>query len=172
MRAWILIALLLLSAGVRAKEVCSWDTPGANPFKGRAASAIMSYEQFDWWDRKWLSWRVSLNMQPDERVFIGKKGVHGPKSEFVTDIHDMHFGTSTVCQTITRHSWPEWHMEPASMYCAYIWCIVIPDICKNISWVKRHPPVMRVPEANMLIFALLSVFFFTWRNKCKKNSLT
>ena len=158
MKTWTVFVLLLFSSITQAAEVCSWDNPGVDPFRGNVARAIMSYGHISEWDRVALIVRIKLGRQPDERVFIGKRGVHSLQSVFETDIHDMHFGVDKLCKTVTRESWDEYHTEPASMYCAYIWCIVIPDVCKNISWIKRRPPVLHVSVLSTLSLFLFALF--------------
>ena len=108
----------------------------------------MSYTHIPVLDRLAIAWQVRFG-KPDDRVGVYlDRIVGGSGSQYGSALYGMHFGRTTKCEEVTRTGWAAGHIEPASAYCRGRWCVVIPDVCGNISWATRDlsaPPVNHVP---------------------------
>lgn len=155
--------LLVTCATAAPREVCSWDTPGQNKFRGSAFRAVMSYEHIPVAVRIRLA-LVANRGEPGYRAAITRSGLESNeriKFDAGADVNDMHFGRSEVCMSVARRGWADDHYEMASFWCEGVYCIGSPDVCGNIFWTRRVPPAqgvgraMHVPEPGSI--ALLGV---------------
>jgi hypothetical protein len=142
MKYALFAALMASSFGAVAGEPCSWDTPGHNPFKGSPVAAIMSYEQIPMADRLSLAARVQAGRRPDDTPDITATGISSVRYKYITDVHDMHFGRSGSCKSVTRFGWAPGAVQPAKSYFAGKYAIIIPNVCGNISWAMREVPIV------------------------------
>jgi hypothetical protein len=129
----LLLAVTLAAAVVQ--PTCSWDNPGHNPYTGGAAAAIDRYTDIPEAVRSTLKRRMAEG-QSDDQVNITRDGIAG-KGQYDAAIRDMHFGKSSVCQSVTRSKWTENRVEPAAVYCVDQHCILVPRICGNVSRISR-----------------------------------
>lgn len=162
MRLIVAIAYLLSSiwlTGAHAAPVENWNKPGENPYIGSRSSAVMSYK-FSVTDRVLLTLAV-LHRKPTDRVQITRDAIVGdPSVRYSAALNGMHFGKGQHAgDDISRAGWAYGHSEPASMWCLPVLCIVIPDICGNVSWTVRellpqHGLVNKVPEPKTIWMVL------------------
>jgi len=144
--------LLVTYATAAPREVCSWDAPGQNKFRGSTFKAVMSYEHIPIAARIRLA-LVANRGEPGYRAAITRTGIESnERIKFEGDLNDMHFGRNDVCMSVARSGWPVDHYELASFWCEGVHCIGSPDVCGNIFWTRRVPPAqgvglaMQVPE--------------------------
>lgn len=122
-------------------ESCSWDHPGVNPYKGTVNDAIDHYRDLSPELREKFKQRVDKK-QFDEVVTITRDQITGVQL-YEPNITDMHFGGKTtkteLCLTTSRSKWAPTRKEMGLVYCEGETCILIPNICNNVSRIKRLP---------------------------------
>src|SRR5450830_143483 len=138
--------LLAVTLAAAVQPSCSWDRPGSNPYTGSTADAIDRYTDIPESVRGTLKRRVADHL-PDDRVEITRDHIAG-KSQYNPAIRDMHFGSSSVCQSVSRSKWSELRSEPAAVYCVGEHCIIVPKICGNVSRISKLAQSGRAPAAN------------------------
>lgn len=130
----VLAASLAVSAG--SLQVCSWDRPGHNPFKGDTVAAVDRYTDIPAPVRAALKQRMAKH-QYDEIAAIRRDSIEGRYS--YSELRDMHFGQSQVCRTVTRDKWAPDAVERGLVYCESGHCLIVPTVCRNVSRVTRAP---------------------------------
>lgn len=133
-----LLAIALAATVASAPTDCSWDRPGANPYTGTPEAAIDRYTDIPENVRRKLKHRLSYG-NPDEKVDIKRDAISG-KYDYSPTIRDMHFGKAQVCHTVSRSKWAADRVEPGAVYCADSHCILVPEICGNVSRITRLAP--------------------------------
>jgi hypothetical protein len=84
-------------------NVCSWDSPGANPYTGNVPAAVYAYAEIPRETADRLFARMSRH-QFDDVAEITRDRIVG-SSEY-TDLRGMHFGKKSVCANkVTRDKW-------------------------------------------------------------------
>lgn len=130
---------LVLAAATAAtlliQPVCSWDRPGVDRYRGTPAAALAHYRDIGAADRAALARRIAAGI-PDDRVAISRTAIAGGY-QYESRIADMHFGAGRICRTVTRSKWRAAHREPGAVYCVGEECILVPDVCGNVSRVRR-----------------------------------
>ena len=134
-----LIATLALavSAGSTLPQ-CSWDRPGANPFMGDVVAAVDHYQDIPAATREKLKARMKARRYEDVAV-IERDSIRG-KSEYEPEIRDMHFGPGAICRTVTRTKWTPKTQERGLVYCEDGQCILVPTVCRNVSFTTALRP--------------------------------
>ena len=132
--------LLAVTLAAAVQPTCSWDHPGSNPYTGSTADAIDRYTDIPESVRGTLKRRVADHL-PDDRVEITRDHISG-KSQYNPAIRAMHFGSSSVCESVSRNKWSELRSEPAAVYCVGEHCILVPKICGNVSRISKLAPAM------------------------------
>lgn len=130
-----LFAIALVAAATNGLPECSWDRPGANPYTGSPAAAIDRYTDIPEKVRNKLKYRLAYG-NPDETVEIKRDSIDG-KYAYGAAIEDMHFGAAQVCHTVSRSKWAANRVEPGAVYCVDSHCILVPEICGNVSRITR-----------------------------------
>jgi hypothetical protein len=131
------MSLLLASAAVTVAAMvpaCSWNTPGRHPYRGTATEAVSRYIDIPAATRARLVARIDAGTADDD-VVITRDAILG-RNAYQAAITDMHFGRQTVCARVTRERWPASAREPAKVYCADGYCLIVPRICGNISRIR------------------------------------
>ncbi|MYM26417.1 hypothetical protein GTP46_27700 [Duganella sp. FT135W] len=137
------LALALASVTAAVPEPsCSWDHPGRNPYRGSIVAAIDHYTDIPPAVASTLKRRMAED-QPDDQVTITRDAITG-REQYSAHIRAMHFGTASVCASVTRDGWSPSRQEPAKVYCVGTVCILVPRICGNISRVTR----LQAPSRN------------------------
>ena len=130
---------VLLTAALGAASAtlpsCSWDRPGAFPFSGDVVAAVDRYSDIPAPVRAALKRRMEQR-QYDEVVVIGRDSISG-KARYSAEIRDMHFGSGTVCRSVTRSRWAATAEERGLVYCEAEHCLIVPTVCRNLSRVTR-----------------------------------
>ena len=132
------MSLLLASAALSAAAfvpACSWNQPGRNPYRGTVQEAVSRYVDIPAAARAALVAKMERRAA-DDNVVITRDAIVG-KDSYAPEIAAMHFGRQTVCERVTRERWPETAREPAAVYCADGYCVIVPRICGNVSRVSR-----------------------------------
>jgi hypothetical protein len=114
---------------------CSWNHPGRNPYRGSISEAVSRYVDIPVDVRRQLVARMQAG-QPDDRVTITRDAILG-KFDYDPALVSMHFGQRTVCDYVTRDQWTASAREPAAVYCVGNECLIVPQICGNVSRVRR-----------------------------------
>lgn len=156
------MALLLAAAtaAVLVQPVCSWDRPGVDRYRGTPAAALAHYPEIPSADRAMLARRIAAGI-PDDTVQISRTAIAG-RHDYASTITDMHFGEGRVCRRVTRAKWHPAHRETAAVYCAGDECVLVPQVCGNVSRVRKivtsgpgspgstggAPPLPATPPAN------------------------
>ncbi len=131
------MSLLLASAALTAAAMvpaCSWNSPGRNPYRGTATEAVSRYIDIPADTRARLAASIDAGTADDD-VIITRDAIRG-RNAYQAAITDMHFGRQTVCERVTRERWPAGAREPAKVYCADGYCLIVPRICGNISRIR------------------------------------
>lgn len=175
MRPLILAALLAIASTTHAAVGGSWDGPGEHPFTGSPFSAVMSYSHIPYLDRLSLAYAVR-HTKPHARIEITRTEILGEAGvRYSSALNGMHFARGVKAgDNISRAGWAADHTELASAWCRGSWCIVVPDVCNNVSWTVReilptyglHTAPRRVPEPAsiaLVLSALLGAAIFTNR---------
>ena len=132
--SFALIAALAVSGPVLPQ--CSWDRPGANPFTGDVIAAVDRYQDIPEAARAALKARMAARRY-DEIATITRDGIAGAYR--YENLRDMHFGSGTVCRTVTRERWQPKVQERGLVYCEQEHCIIVPTVCRNVSRITRVP---------------------------------
>jgi hypothetical protein len=130
----LLAAALTVSGAVQPH--CSWDRPGANPFMGDVVAAVDRYRDIPEDVRATLKRRVAQRRY-DEIATIRRDSVDGAYR--YSDLRDMHFGSGTVCRTVSRSRWDGKAVERGLVYCEQGHCLIVPTVCRNVSRITRAP---------------------------------
>jgi len=133
----LLVSLALAASGATL-PACSWDRPGVNPFMGDVVAAVDRYTDLPEATRTRLKARMTTR-DYDEVVSIGRDAIVG-KARYGSEIRQMHFGASSVCNTVTRAKWTQTMQERGLVYCEGAQCIVVPTVCRNVSRITRLAP--------------------------------
>jgi hypothetical protein len=125
------------AAAILAQPECSWNRPGADPYRGTVADAINRYRDIHVNDRRALIARVATG-QPDDEVAITRDAISG-KYGYGSEIRDMYFGATQprLCRSVDRRRWTPTRSEPGAVYCVKEQCVLIPRICGNVSRIER-----------------------------------
>lgn len=129
------LVLAAATAALLIQPVCSWDRPGADRYRGTPAAALAHYRDIGAADRAALARRIAAGI-PDDRVSISRTAIAGDY-QYESRIADMHFGAGRICRTVTRAKWRAAHREPGAVYCVGEECVLVPDVCGNVSRVRR-----------------------------------
>ena len=163
-------AFLLACAPLLAQaDPCAWTDPGADPFTGNAAQAILSEPSLPLWVRPLLV--LQRLAGPTDHLQIWNDSVTGKdrSHRYSEIIRGMRFGKNRRCETLSR-PWPFLSSQPADAWCIASYCYALPDICKNPSFIRRYPrPVtapaggFSVPEPSTGLLAILALAFLLHR---------
>ncbi|GGY00999.1 PEP-CTERM sorting domain-containing protein [Massilia dura] len=123
------------TAALLVQPVCSWDRPGVDRYRGTPAAALANYRDIPAADRAVLARRIAAGT-PDDTVRISRNAIAGHHA-YESGIADMHFGTGRMCRTVTRAKWAPARQEPAAVYCVNDECVLVPEVCGNVSRVRR-----------------------------------
>jgi hypothetical protein len=145
--------LSLLVAAVIAtsapNNACSWEHPGANPYRGDPAAAVADFGLP-------ASTRSAIQAKMrahkfDAVVTIGRERIGGVGLEAeYEDLRDMHSGHGKVCHgPVDRSKWKPLQTERGLVYCADGECIIVPTVCNNVSRVTRKPDA--APETPLVV---------------------
>jgi hypothetical protein len=130
---------LLLAAALAAAPAtiphCSWDQPGHNPYMGDVVAAVDRYVDIPVPVRARLKARM-VRREYDEIVSI-RRGSIGGRHAYGSAIRDMHFGSGSVCATVSRERWSVSAQERGIVYCEGEQCILVPTVCRNVSRIFR-----------------------------------
>ncbi|HEX8605191.1 MAG TPA: MHFG family PEP-CTERM protein, partial [Pseudoduganella sp.] len=131
------MAILLATAAVATAMLshCSWNSPGRNPYRGSVREAVSRYLDIPGPVRAELIARIEGG-HADDTVAITRGSIAG-KHDYGPQITGMHFGQRTLCDSVARDGWPATAREPAAVYCVGDECVIVPEICANISRVRR-----------------------------------
>lgn len=127
--------LAAAAAALFVQPVCSWDRPGVDRYRGSPAAALANYRDISPADRATLARRIAAGI-PDDTVQISRTAIAG-HYQYESRIADMHFGTGRMCRTVTRAKWRPAHREAAAVYCVGDTCVLVPEVCGNLSRVRR-----------------------------------
>lgn len=123
---------------------CTWDNPGADPYRGTATAAIMAMASVPPAVRVLLAKKAEVSRY-DDLVTISKKEIKG-KYTYSPELRSMAFGSKgRVCATVSRNGWAETHTETAMVFCEAGWCVARPAVCNNWALVQRLKSLGPVP---------------------------
>lgn len=130
-----LAAMLYCAVGYAAGNVCSWDKPGVNPYRGSVPDAVDKYTDIPKAVREKLKARMERRQYNDVAV-IRRDSIEGKEGQYA-NLRAMHFGQGQVCQSVTRAKWELASEERGLVYCESGHCIIVPTVCRNVSRVDR-----------------------------------
>jgi hypothetical protein len=104
---------------------------------GDVVSAIDRYPDIPWDSRARLKERMAKRHY-DDIVVIRRDEITG-SDRYDPSIRSMHFGESSVCNTVTRSGWSDSMEERGLVYCEGNECILVPTVCRNVSRISRLP---------------------------------
>jgi hypothetical protein len=147
----LLLALALLAPGNVTAD-CSWDHPGANRYTGDPVAAVDHYNDIPPDIRAALKQRIAAR-KSDDIVTIRRDSVDDGNGKYAYDpvLRDMHFGSGSVCSTVSRAKWAPRKVERALVYCEKDQCIIVPAICGNVSRITRRPGLALIPPTELPI---------------------
>lgn len=118
---------------------CTWDAPGADPYRGTPRAAIMAMSSIPEPARRQLVAKAEAS-KFDDVVMIRRDSIAG-KHQYSPELSNMAFGKrGRVCESVTRAGWATGHVERAMVFCADSYCVARPQICNNWSMVSRIAP--------------------------------
>jgi hypothetical protein len=129
------LVIAATAAALLVQPVCSWDRPGVDRYRGAPAAALAHYRDIPAADRAGLARRIAAGA-PDDTVQISRQAIVGQHA-YESRITDMHFGTGRMCRTVTRAKWTPARREPAAVYCVNDECVLVPEVCGNVSRVRK-----------------------------------
>lgn len=134
----MIAAALIASAAVVG---CSWDHPGANPYRGpivqSVKAAVARYGLPV--ETQYLLVEKARTLDVTATVVITREGIESHDG-VATNLRDMHYGKGRICKgEVLRTRWADQHAETALVYCARGECIAIPTICGNVSRIDFTP---------------------------------
>lgn len=120
---------------------CSWDHPGANPYRGPTVqsvkAAVARYGLPV--ETQQLLIEKARTLDVTATVVITRDGITSQQGE-ASNLRDMHYGKGHICKgEVLRTRWTDQHAETALVYCARGECIAIPTICGNVSRIDFVP---------------------------------
>lgn len=115
---------------------CSWNSPGADPYRGEPSAAVYSYSDIPRSVQDALAERMK-RQKFDDIATIGRDAISGGRE--YTGLRDMHFGRGKVCRTVDRSGWAADALEIGLVYCEAEHCLIVPTVCRNVSRVTRAP---------------------------------
>ena len=142
------LAIAVLSVGisvaVHAAPVCPWPDPGADPFRGDQAAAVMALAEIP------LAERIQLADQVRQqygwrRVMVTRDAADDGR---LTELRSMNFGAGRICAgAVDRSMWPPGRHESGRAFAVGRWTVVTFDSCRNVAlatdaWAMPAP----VPE--------------------------
>lgn len=136
------LALCIVSSITHAATlipVCSWNNPGQNPYMGDLREAVLMQSDIPVDVLYRLAHRVDRK-EYDELVKIKRDSIEGTKATYSSHIWNMNFGSrGRVCMTVDRSKWQDQAFEMAMVFCEGQYCILLPEVCRNISRIMRLP---------------------------------
>jgi hypothetical protein len=142
--AVVAVAAALVSVAAHAAPACPWPDPGADPFQGDQAAAVMALAEIP------LSERIQIaDMVRQQygwrRVMVTRDAADSGR---LLDLRSMNFGAGRVCAgAVDRSMWPAGRHESGRAFAVGRWTVVTFDSCRNValatdSWAMPAP----VPE--------------------------
>jgi hypothetical protein len=127
--AVVAVAAALVSVAAHAAPVCPWPDPGADPFQGDQASAVMALEEIPLSERIQLADQVKQGYS-GKRVRITRAGVVGAN---IGQLSDMNFGAGRICRgAVDTSMWTAGHSESATAFSVGRHSVLIVDKCRNV----------------------------------------
>lgn len=123
--------------------VCSWASPGADPYTGDVIAAVDRYRDIPADVRQALQARM-LAHQYDDIAEIRRDTITGTQT--YSDLRDMHFGEGRLCRLPSRALWSAQHTERGLVYCEQEHCLIVPTVCRNVSRITRVSRAQRSEE--------------------------
>jgi hypothetical protein len=145
-RHLVLTSSALLALGQAKAASCSWDQPGHRPYGGDVAAAVDDYSEIPEAARERLKRRMRSHRYDDVAV-IRRDTIEGHHAYF-PDLIDMHFADGRICAGVTRTGWRHDHTEIGLVYCEGTECVIVPTVCRNVSRVRRRPPMAGTPPSS------------------------
>jgi hypothetical protein len=149
----MLLSALVLSSNM-ASASCSWDHPGANPYRDNhsdIAAAVDDYKDIPPEQRADLKTKIRVHAY-DDVADITATRISG-RYEY-TDFRDMHSGHGPVCHSVSRAKWTDSMAERGLVFCSAVGasgaenCVIVPTVCDNVARVTRvYEHVRQVPPA-------------------------
>ena len=131
------IELILTTTLAATPPACSWNHPGANPYRGDPVRALVDFDLSPA-TRDALRELMRAH-RPTDTVTITRDDIVGASAGY-TDLREMHSGHGRVCHgAVDRSGWSVRRQERALVYCADDACVIVPAICHNVSLVSRKP---------------------------------
>jgi hypothetical protein len=128
---------LITALASAALGSCSWENPGANPYRGDPVDVLVDFGLPDK-TRQRLADLMRAHRFSD-LVTITRDSIEGQQS--YDNLRQMHSGHGVVCRgTVDRSRWPAAHVERGLVYCADGACVLVPTVCNNVSLVSRIEP--------------------------------
>ncbi len=118
---------------------CSWDHPGANPFRGEIPAAVAHYTEIPAAVRVQLRAKMKRHAY-DDVAEIRRDSIAG-KHQYA-DLRSMHFG-DTLCKNVSRAKWSDAAIERGLVYTVGAYSVIVPTVCSNVSLVTRLAPPER-----------------------------
>ena len=128
----MILEVALLAA--TAVNTCNWKHPGANPYMGNVPAAVDSYTFMPDATRAKIKARMEKR-EYDDIVTITRDKIEG-KKQYDSVMHGMHSGKGSYCGIVKR-TWKPTQVERALTYCEGSFCVIVPTVCRNVSWIRR-----------------------------------
>jgi hypothetical protein len=128
--------LIITMAIAAAGTGCSWAHPAANPYRGDPLTALADFRMLTA-TRRQLRVLMAAHRYTDV-VTITRDGIAGQRQ--YGDLREMHSGSARLCHgNVDRSAWSPTHQERALVYCVDGVCVLVPEVCNNVSLVTRKP---------------------------------
>lgn len=134
-----LATLLAFACAPAPARDCDWHIPGANPYTGDPAVAIGKLVEIPPATRAILAYRALKPLTYDDVVYITRDEIRSVRStrEYHPDIMRMNEGGGAICDTVSRKSWSQDHVESAIIFCEDGYCVGRISVCDNWAIFRR-----------------------------------
>lgn len=172
----MVVAIAAAAYSVSAQAQCVWADPGANPYTGGKAEAVLKLDGIPQGTRLRLAELVAARVG-FRQVLVTRDQIDGGR---LTDLRDMNFGDGRICQgAVDRSMWSATHAEPAMAWqegkhvvlwfvrCGNIARATDPSARETVTQLKENAETIKAqgirqvsePEGlALLAVALMSVF--------------
>ncbi len=148
------LVLSFLVSGTAAADVCDWNKPGINPYQGSLKAAVTAYLDDELPpEAKAEILKKAADHKFDARVVITKYTItsENKEYEYSSEIEGMYSGKNgKKCKgVVDRSKWGDNDKQEALAYCSGSFCVIYPEVCRNVSIVRRyrieHQPPFAIP---------------------------
>lgn len=122
----------MITSDLRPAAACGWPDPGANPYRGDQADAVMLLTEIPAYERGQLADMVRQGYGARRgKTRVGRSDIDGGR---LVNLRSMNSGAGAICRgPVDRSMWPAGRSEAASEYSVGRWSVLVFDSCRNVA---------------------------------------